>query len=151
MMEEWRDIQGCDGWKVSSSGNILGIRGNLMKLRIQNSGYYYTPYIGKSRKMYCVHRLVALAFIPNPDNKPEVDHINRDKTDNRVENLRWLSRSEQMIHSPCPVGVTGHRHISLKNTVFRVCIKRNNKNVFDKTFKTLLEAIKARDEFLSGK
>ena len=58
----------------------------------KNSKGYMTVGIGY--KMLKVHRLVAEAFIPNPNNKPQVDHITRDKTDNRVENLRWATPSE---------------------------------------------------------
>lgn len=49
-----------------------------------------------------VHRIVAFAFIPNPEQKPEVDHINRDRTDNRVENLQWSTKRENMLNT--------HRH-----------------------------------------
>lgn len=58
-------------------------------------GYAYV-YI--KRKQYYVHRLVALAYIPNPDNKPQVDHINRDKTDNSSTNLRWSTPHENNIN-----------------------------------------------------
>lgn len=51
-----------------------------------------------TKKMVQVSRLVALAYIPNPDNKPEVDHINRISTDDRVENLRWATRSENVLN-----------------------------------------------------
>lgn len=50
--------------------------------------------VGIRSKMHQVHRLVAETFIPNPENNPEIDHINRTKTDNRVENLRWVTHSE---------------------------------------------------------
>lgn len=50
-------------------------------------------FLSRGNKTYLIHRIVAETFIPNPDNLPQVDHINRDKTDNRVENLRWVSRS----------------------------------------------------------
>lgn len=62
----------------------------------RNTGYR-TIWIGRrpDRKHYRVHRLIAETFIPNPDNKPTVDHINRIRDDNRVENLRWATMSEQ--------------------------------------------------------
>lgn len=56
-------------------------------------GYFAIKTNGK---IFKVHRLIAKAFIPNPENKPEVDHINRLKTDNRVENLRWATHTENM-------------------------------------------------------
>lgn len=58
----------------------------------KKSGYIEIKFDKKNHKL---HRIVAEAFIPNPDNKPEVDHINRNKSDNRVSNLRWATRKEQ--------------------------------------------------------
>lgn len=59
-------------------------------------GYFF---IQRQGKCYYAHRLVALAYIPNPNNKEEVDHINNDITDNRVCNLRWVTPKENMIHA----------------------------------------------------
>lgn len=58
----------------------------------QNTGYMAISFKGKH---YNVHRLIAEAFLPNPENKPTVDHINRDRSDNRLENLRWATQLEQ--------------------------------------------------------
>jgi hypothetical protein len=63
----------------------------------KTTGYYRTSLSNNTKvKSYRVHRLIALAYIPNPDNKPHIDHINRIKTDNRIENLRWVTHIENM-------------------------------------------------------
>ena len=67
-----------------------------------NKGYYKIGLrkVGE-RKFFRLHRLIALAFIPNPDNKPQVDHINRNRSDNRIENLRWVTSRENAINKTC--------------------------------------------------
>lgn len=99
MEEIWKslDFVGCSHHEVSNFGRIRCIStGNCVKFG-DNHGYYRVS-LGipgtKKQKHFLVARLVALAFIPNPDNKPQVDHINGVKTDNRVENLRWVTGEE---------------------------------------------------------
>ena len=89
------------GYTVYPNGDIMGKRGWMLKPSKTNKGYLYVDiYIDKKRSAMKVHRLVALCYIPNPDNKPEVDHIlSKEITNNNVSNLRWATRSEQCINT----------------------------------------------------
>ena len=98
MEEIWKDIKGFEGlYQVSNLGQIKsfprkGSRGGIMVGTKHPKGYRYVT-LRKDGKQYSlkVHRLVAETFIPNPDNLPEVNHKNEDKSDNSVENLEWCS------------------------------------------------------------
>lgn len=107
MQEIWKDIEGYEGYQVSNLGRVKsleritfsGVNYSTKKIQpekikaqnINNRGYYYVTI--KKKKLF-VHRLVAIAFIDNPFNKPCVDHINTDKSDNTVDNLRWVNSKE---------------------------------------------------------
>jgi hypothetical protein len=91
MESDRENIQGYEGYKITRGGKVWSDKSNrYLKQRLCN-GYYIISLLNKS---YTVHRLVAQAFIPNSDNKPYVNHINCDKTDNRVENLEWVTQKE---------------------------------------------------------
>ena len=85
---------------ISNLGRVKNKHGRILTLQLNDKGYLRVclQINGKS-KWYRVSRLVAEAFIPNPENKPEVDHINRNRADNRAENLRWVTRLENMNNS----------------------------------------------------
>lgn len=81
---------------VNRKGSIISIYSSIRELNlIKKRSGYLTVNLGAKKRNILVHRLVAEAFIPNPENKPQVDHINRVRDDNRVENLRWATAVEQ--------------------------------------------------------
>ena len=96
--EEWRDLPELEGeYQVSNLGRVKRIKGveKLRKITIQKNGYAYVSLsFDNTTKTVKVSRLVAKAFIPNPNNYEEVDHINADKTNNTVSNLEWVTPEE---------------------------------------------------------
>lgn len=102
MNETWKPVRGYEGlYEVSDWGNVRSLnyrRTGMVKLLKQRTNQFGYQVIGLNydgkQHFNQVHRLVAEAFIPNPYNKPEVDHINTNRTDNRVENLRWVTKKE---------------------------------------------------------
>lgn len=112
----WKDIPGWEGlYQISENGIIKSIfrkvkssrwipvrrvDEKILKPRYDKNGYLRVGLNSEGRqKMHPVHRLVGLTFIPNPENKPQINHINGVKDDNRVENLEWCTASENSIHA----------------------------------------------------
>ena len=102
MEEIWKDIRGFEGrYKISSYGNVWQsgkyidgrqYKSGIKKARLNQFGYpYVTLYYGDKRKTITIHRLVAEHFIPNPNNYKCVDHIDTNKQNNHVKNLRWCN------------------------------------------------------------
>lgn len=115
-MEEWKDIPGYEGsYRVSNLGRVKSLSKTITKLRkgkivsyklkgrvlktVCTRYGYVEVNLGSRNRHKLVHRLVAETFLPNPENKPQVNHIDGNKQNNRVENLEWASCSENMYHS----------------------------------------------------
>ena len=95
MQEIWKSIEGYENYEVSTLGNVKNIKtGKLLKPRPAHHGYLRVCLWNPNPKDFKIHRLVAKTFIPNPFNLDTVDHINGITYQNNVENLQWMTRSE---------------------------------------------------------
>lgn len=102
MEEIWKEIKGHNNYQISNLGRIKSLnykrsqKERILKPSIFNNGYYMITLNGKKK---LIHRLVAETFIPNPENKPVVNHKDNNKLNNNVENLEWCSHKENTIHA----------------------------------------------------
>ena len=130
-------------YSIGKDGSIMNNEtGHVMNPHISKFGYYRVKL---ARKEHFLHRLLAKAFIPNPDNKPFIDHINRNKLDNTLENLRWATSCENnQNHSLQKNNKLKEQYISKHvvngHTYYRFTRTINYKRI-EKSFKTLEEAI----------
>lgn len=97
-MEQWKDIPGYEDYMVSNTGNVKSIKygkERLLKITVDDNGYrWFISYANGKKKKFKVGRLVATLFIPNPDNLPTVDHLDRNSLNDNVENLRWVTQGD---------------------------------------------------------
>lgn len=118
MREEiWKDIAGYEGlYKISNFGRIKNKENKIKAQSPQNGGYLVVHlYNHGSHKAKTVHRLVASTFIPNDDEKSEVNHIDGDKRNNKIENLEWVTPKENQCHSRIILGnICGRKNKKIK-------------------------------------
>ena len=168
MQERWKNIKGYEGfYQVSNRGRVKSLKkwdvnkrdytDHETILNPTDNGYGYLIIGLRSKthkKNHYVHRLVAEAFIENPEGKDVVNHLDYDKHNNSVENLEWCSQRdnvnysrEKMCHPRLkPMTNTGERYISRRSSTgkYRVTVNRKEYATFD----NLQDAIKRRDEIL---
>ena len=113
--EIWKDVIGYEGlYQVSNLGNVRGLDrkvngkygnianryGRVLVPSKKKTGYLGVTFsIEKEKKYYSIHRLVAITFLPNPKNKPQVNHKDGDKANNKLSNLEWVTQSENGLHA----------------------------------------------------
>lgn len=96
----WKEIKGFENYEVSNCGEVRNkTTGRVLKPSVTHNGYLRVTLCSDGKQTNkSVHRLVSGAFIPNPDNKSDVNHIDEDKTNNSVSNLEWLTHKENANH-----------------------------------------------------
>ena len=133
---------------MKTNGRKQSFGGKYLKHHLSSHGY---PMVRMNQKSHNVHRLLAVHYIENPDNKPEVDHIDRDKTNHKLNNLRWVTRSENGQNT----SVRCDNKLCIKNISF---VKKRNKYQYQKSinsinhrkmFNTLDEAIAYKKSYES--
>lgn len=149
-MEEYRQVKNYEGlYEVSNSGIVK--RNNKQLKHCLSRGHPQVILCKDGiRKHWYIHKLILLSFdIPNPENKEFIDHIDGNPENNNISNLRWANRSENVRNSKKKNSKLNEKNISLNKNKYRVRIKdKNDKSLFDKSFSTLEEAIKVRNEKL---
>ena len=138
MEEIWKDIEGYEGlYQVSNMGRVKSLgngssnnsKEKILKERNRNKkGYKMVALYKANKKEFSIHRLVAQAFIPNPKNKPCIDHIDTNPSNNRVENLRWATYKEN-IKNPLTIKKLRLANIGNKNPMYGKCDKLNHKSI----------------------
>ena len=142
MREIWKDIKELSNkYQISNTGKIRSCFDNPKILSTFVDKYGYERIV-INKKHFSVHRLVAKAFIPNPKNKPQVNHIDGNKTNNNVNNLEWSTNSENQKHSfrvlktvPPMKNHFGSNHVASKH-IFQF----DKSNIFIKEWNSIIEA-----------
>ena len=118
--ESFKFIRGYEKYMISDEGRIFSIKSHkFLKPRLNCNGYYYVKLCSNGiEKKITIHRLLAIYFLENPENKKYIDHINNVRTGNRLENLRFVSSSENSMNRKISNrNTTGVKGVSLKKSI----------------------------------
>jgi len=145
------DVIGFEGlYKINRAGQIWSVKSQkFLKPNINQKGYYKVK-LWKERKPKCflVHRLLCLQFLPNPNNLPQIDHIDHNRTNNSLDNLRWISIRGNIcnrIKQP----KSGEHYITIVDRASPYFVRITiEKQLHSKYFKTMEEAIAYRDTLI---
>jgi len=146
-------VSGYENYLVFEDGFIMNSKTGRQIIPWEITGGYLQVQLCKNgiSKNFLVSRLVALAYIENPENKPQADHINRIRNDNRLENLQWSTLVENAQNKGMMItNTSGEKYISQIPSGKYIFKKTTNGKFFSKLFKTKAEAIIFRDNFLSN-
>lgn len=149
-MEDFVDVIGYEGlYKINQLGEVFGVKNKkILKPKVSKDGYYVISLCKESKsKTFKLHRLICLHFLPNPLNLLQVDHIDRNKQNNSLENLRWVTCRDNNLNKDRKSS-SGEQNIFIQKgrTDFKVRFWLDKKN-YNKCFKTMEEAKVYRDAF----
>ena len=147
--ENWKIIDDYETYSVSNLGNVRNNKFDRIRKPVKTYQGYFMVNLCKNgiEKIFKVHRLVALAFIPNPENKKCVDHIDGNPLNNNLTNLRWATYTENSRNSKISIrNISGTKgvHFYNRDNKWKASIRFEGKQTYLGCFDTMEEAIAAR-------
>jgi hypothetical protein len=145
----WKTITTHPNYEVSDAGEVRNSKTGKTLKQILGSRGYLQVTLCPGHNFYTIHRLVAMYHIENPENKPQVDHIDRNKTNNSIENLRWVTHSENVLNKDYNHRKTDGSHNIYITRSGRFNVQITNSLHVCKNFKTMEDAVAFRDQWMA--